>query len=110
MILIIGGRSQGKRAYAVRELLIAESDILENLQDLIREDLLMDKNPKNRIERILKENPGVCIICDEIGAGIVPLEQSERDYRDLTGEICCELAKRAEHVYRVNCGIGQVLK
>ena len=109
MILIIGGSAQGKHHYATTELCILETDIIDHLQNLIREDMIAGKSPKEHINSLMEENPNVCLICDEIGSGIVPMEQFERDYRDMTGEICCELARRAKHVYRVNCGIGQVL-
>lgn len=61
-------------------------------------------------ERICRENPEVIIICDEIGCGIVPLEKSDRDYRENVGRIMCRVVERAEHVERLICGIPQRLK
>lgn len=50
------------------------------------------------------------IIGDEIGCGVVPLEEKERNYREVYGRIMCELCKRARRVTRVVCGISQVIK
>lgn len=61
-------------------------------------------------ECICRENPEVIIICDEIGCGIVPLEKSDRDYRENVGRIMCRVVERAEHVERLICGIPQRLK
>ena len=55
-------------------------------------------------------NPEVIIICDEIGCGIVPLEKSDRDYRENVGRIMCRVVERAEHAERLICGIPQRLK
>ena len=47
---------------------------------------------------------------DEIGYGIVPVDRMEREYREQTGRVCTRLAAYSEKVYRVMCGIGQVIK
>ena len=49
-------------------------------------------------------------ITDEIGYGIVPVDRMEREYREQTGRVCTRLAAYSEKVYRVMCGIGQVIK
>ena len=50
------------------------------------------------------------IVCDELGCGVVPMDAFERAWRERTGRIGCELAKQAEAVYRVTCGIGTRIK
>ena len=47
---------------------------------------------------------------DEIGNGIVPLDAFEREYREQTGRAEILLAKKADEVVRVICGIGQKIK
>ena len=47
---------------------------------------------------------------DEIGNGIVPMEHEEREYRELTGRLLCELANKADRVERIVCGIGERIK
>ena len=55
-------------------------------------------------------HPNTILICDELGNGIVPLEKMERIWREQTGRLMIELAKQAERVERILCGLGQRLK
>ena len=109
MRLIIGGKHQGKLEYAlslgytmedVATQLPTDKPVLYGLQDLVRE------NPDLRSEDI----PDCIVICDELGCGVVPLEFEGRLWRERTGRLCCELAKRADRVDRVFCGIAMQLK
>ena len=60
--------------------------------------------------RYIEENPDCILICDEIGNGIVPVDAFERRYREQVGRILIEVAKRADRVERVICGLGQRIK
>ena len=62
------------------------------------------------ISRLTDNYPDIILICDEVGGGIVPIEKTERDYRECVGRVLCELAKDADTVERVNCGIGRMIK
>lgn len=62
------------------------------------------------LHNLIEHNPDLILICDEVGNGIVPIEKSERDYRECVGRVLCVLAKEADRVERVHCGIGQVIK
>lgn len=66
--------------------------------------------PEEEIRAFLREEPDCVIISDEIGNGIVPLERSEREYRERTGRILVELAARADEVERILCGIRQKIR
>ncbi len=55
-------------------------------------------------------HPNTIMICDELGNGIVPLEKMDRIWREQTGRLTVELAKQAERVERILCGLGQRLK
>lgn len=66
--------------------------------------------PEKEIMGLLERYPDCIIISDEIGNGIVPMDAFEREYRERTGRILVELAKQAEEVERVICGIGQRIK
>ena len=57
-----------------------------------------------------KEHKDCVFICDEIGNGIVPMDEKEREYRERVGRLLIELAKEADVVERVMCGIGQRIK
>ena len=61
-------------------------------------------------EQLIRKNPNVVIVTDEIGYGIVPADPFEREYRETNGRICTELAEYAECVFRVVCGIGKAIK
>ena len=50
------------------------------------------------------------IICDEIGAGVVPLDKFERRWRDETGLLYQALVREADRVDRVWAGLALRLK
>ena len=109
MRLIIGGKGQGKLDYAlslgygpedVATSLPTDKPILYGLQNLTRENEALQA----------EDIPDCIVICDELGCGVVPLDPAERAWRERTGRLCCELAKRADRVDRVFCGIAMGLK
>lgn len=127
MNLIIGGYAQGKLDYAVQKYKIKTENIhdgklpdameekrgdmvINHLHIWIRERLLNGKDPLGEILGFLEKNPDCMLISDEVGNGIVPMEAFEREYRERVGRILVELAKRADKVERVICGLGQKIK
>ena len=50
------------------------------------------------------------LVGTEIGCGIVPVEASERRFREQMGRLQCLVAERATCVIRLYCGIAQVIK
>lgn len=133
MKLITGGAYQGKLAYAV-EMAGLGMDSAEKaaadcenctIDEMIQKPIALSyhlfisrmmKEEKGqdeiweRTREILGRNPEIIIIVDELGCGVVPVDAFERRYREVTGRICCMLAKEAEEVHRVICGIGTVIK
>ncbi len=65
---------------------------------------------KKKLHNFIEKHHDMIIISDEIGNGIVPIDPFEREYREKTGRILIELAKQADEVVRVVCGIGQKIK
>lgn len=126
MKMIIGGAWQGKLDYAVRTFGIKREEILEGAEASIEE--LYEAKAVYGFHRFIKKqmqkgvplqgladtlyekNPLLTVITDEIGCGIVPVDDFEREYREQTGRICCKLAEKSAKVYRVYAGIGQCLK
>lgn len=117
MILVIGGMGQGKLAAVLRNTEYTEKDVtctpgvgkpvLNDLQEAVRSALAEGKTQ----EQILAELAGhAVIISDEVGCGVVPVDRFEREWRETVGRICCLLAKDAEQVVRVFCGVPMVLK
>lgn len=65
---------------------------------------------ENKILAVLEEQKNIAVISDEIGNGIVPVERTERDYREFTGRLLCKIAEKSESVMKITCGLGQKLK
>ena len=126
MKLVIGGYANGKldyvlgrpeaQAYRVYDGCLPEvaewleQVIIDHLNLWIKKQLEEQQNPEQRLDEFLKQCPDCILISDEIGNGIVPMDAFERKYREKTGRILIELAKQADEVVRVVCGIGQKLK
>ena len=124
MRMIIGGAFQGKMEYAQKEYpgirwvdgaACSEEELLQcegvyHFHLYIRKS--MEKYEEMRLfaDRIIRENPQIVIITDEIGYGLVPIYAFERIYREETGRICTRLAAFSERVDRVVCGIGLPIK
>lgn len=128
MILITGGSFQGKKAYAMDLFKIMEKELVDgatcpldalyeakavaHFHEYLKRLLEQDKAPEPSafVEKLTEENPEVILISNELGYGVVPIERFDRIYREYTGRVCCEIAKRAVQVHRVVCGIGTVIK
>ena len=98
MILIVGGRGAGKREFAQKTLGCAPERTLPDLQD---------RDPLPSLEELLGYE---AVICDEVGCGVVPLERRDRERREAIGRLCCQLAREAQAVYRLQCGLAMRLK
>ena len=77
--------------------------MLDDLHELIRQGA----NWEGLLPALLKKE---VVICTQVGAGVVPISPAEREFRENTGRLCIELAKRAEKVVLLCCGIAQVIK
>ena len=81
------------------------------LQDMGHKRLALEagEDPEAFTRQILV-NPPAVITLDEVGCGIVPMEKSERDYREAVGHAGQMLAAAAAEVYRMQCGIAVRIK
>ena len=50
------------------------------------------------------------VVCDEVGAGVIPGNRPEREAREATGRLCNRLAQQAQTVIRLVAGIPVVIK
>ena len=98
MILIIGGRGAGKREFARETLGCDPKNTLSALHE---------REPLPPLEELLGYE---AVICDEVGCGVVPLERADRERREAIGRLCCDLAREAQSVYRLQCGLAMRLK
>ncbi len=126
MILIIGGAYQGKLDYARKEYGINQEDIFDCRKE--NEDAawpFVDKDRKcwNHFEAFVyacvKEgieareyleanSSGLSdkiIISDDVSQGVVPVDDTERAFREECGRCLTYLASEAEEVIRVFCGL-----
>lgn len=111
MILIIGGAYQGKKAYALQTLDCPEDKIVEHVERRIREMLDAGRDPVPEIERLAgAEWANAVLLLEDISSGVVPMDATDRAWREAVGRCGALLARRSERVIRVFCGIGTVIK
>lgn len=61
-------------------------------------------------EAIMETNTKMILVTNEVGSGVVPITSLGRWFQDLLGKINQFLAREAEQVYFVVCGIPQKIK
>lgn len=127
MKLVIGGTAQGKLEYVLLKYdaqknrvwdgvlpnhmeLNGKTVIINHFHQWVKSRMANGGCPEEEVMSFLDCCEDCVIICDEIGNGIVPIAPFEREYRERVGRILVQLAKRAEEVERVICGIGQKIK
>lgn len=110
MELYIGGYKQGKYNYVLTIKSVPEERVWNDFHLWFREKLMEGRDAEKEVWKYLDEHPDCVVISDEVGNGIVPADAFEREYRERLGRILIEIARRAERVERVICGIGQRIK
>lgn len=113
MILIVGGEGSGKRTFA-KSLGYREEDMADGCLDdrpvIFHTERLVFQAPEGAdllYEGLLKKE---VVICNEVGSGVIPMEQRERQGREAVGRLCVQLAARADAVVRMVCGIPSVIR
>ncbi len=125
MELIIGGAYQGKTEFAKKNFGITDENIFVCEKDNAP---CFDKKCISHLERFsfwcieqgfepadyffehAKNLEHAIIISDDISCGVVPIDKTERAWREANGRLLIKLSKEAEHVTRVFCGLSQRLK
>ena len=124
MILVTGGCFQGKTDYALETFKISREEAVDGktcpLEMIYTTKLLyhfheyirrcMEEERKLDLDELERQNPDIVLVTNELGYGVVPVDKFDRAYREKTGRVCCQVAKRASEVHRVVCGIGTVIK
>ena len=122
--IIIGGAFQGKTQYATKtypglELTDGFNCPLDEIGNCVAVNKfhsftrrwLLEGRTKEALLTILEKNENLqLLISDEIGYGLVPIDDFEREYREFHGRVITELAEKANCVERVVCGIPQRIK
>ncbi|MFT9076797.1 bifunctional adenosylcobinamide kinase/adenosylcobinamide-phosphate guanylyltransferase [Ethanoligenens sp.] len=126
MVLVTGGSYQGKLRFVMDAFGFSMNDVTEgavcDLQKAFDKPVLNHLNQfvgrmlaagmalEDTAESGVAQNPGIVVLCDEIGCGIVPVRPEDRLLREKIGRLQCRLAAKAGKVYRVSCGIAQLIK
>ena len=124
MILITGGASQGKLKFVTEhfrpkeiingadcDLFIPKNaECVINYHVLIKRLMHENADTTAFTKKICTENQNALIIMNEVGSGIIPMEKSEREWREKVGKCGCIIAERADTVIRMTCGIPTVIK
>ena len=110
MKLVIGGSYQGKTEYAINTF--PNARFFNQAHLFIKKRLSEGRSQAEILAEILEttSDGDWVIIADEIGNGVVPMDEADRTYREVAGRILIELAKEADEVHRVILGIGQRIK
>ncbi|MDO4961726.1 MAG: bifunctional adenosylcobinamide kinase/adenosylcobinamide-phosphate guanylyltransferase [Eubacteriales bacterium] len=131
MIIVYGGKYQGTESFA-KELADkrAGSVLVLRFMEKCREELAAGKDPYEELMALMtpaglktsesdaasgmetenKITGQLIIEAREIGNGIVPLDKEDRIFREEYGRLLLRLAKEADEIYRVICGIAQRIK
>lgn len=117
MIVIVGGRGQGKLDFALElsgEKTYADGEVCDFLHiadnKVIYNYHLFIKRNCCDYEKLINPGDDKIIVLNEIGSTVVPISKEERDYIDLVGKVGRELTKKADKVYRLFCGIPTRIK
>ncbi len=101
MMLVIGGAHQGQREFALSRF--DESEVLFDLHELLK-----DSHIENDL--LSRARAAACVTCDEVGSGVIPMGADQREWRERVGHMCQTLAREADCVVRLYCGLPQALK
>lgn len=109
MKLYIGGVYQGQEELARAEN--PDGELYCDFHETIRKAVLTQgQEPRAFAKQFCQEHPLAVVIANEVGAGVVPMDASERAFREAVGRALCIVAQQAEQVTRCVCGIGVRIK
>lgn len=104
-VYVTGSMASGKREYVLNTLGIPETEAAFEVQELLREKPDMD------VAALAEKLSGYQAITQtEVGAGVIPLSASDREWRERAGRLACLLASRADIVVRMVCGVPIIVK
>ena len=125
MELIIGGAYQGKTEYAKAAFGLNDGDIFvcdkDGSIDFSKRCISHIEcfsfwcvehgiEPADYFFEHAENAENLIVISDDISCGVVPIDKTERAWREANGRLLIRLSKESEHVTRVFCGLSQRLK
>ena len=125
MVLIIGGRYQGKLDFARTRFSLSDADIQICTEETDAPDArhrciaYLDLYALNRVHacvdplvelmEMTRREDAIFIVTD-ISCGVVPVDDVARAWREANGRMTTALARECDEVWRLFCGIPQRLK
>ena len=120
MIVVTGGVASGKKTFLeeygidltcvfdardsqASAVSLADATVVFHVEELVREGALA----RGVFEQLLSKQ---VLTCTEVGSGVIPLTWDDRQFRERAGSLSSSLAKEADCVVRMVCGIPVFLK
>ena len=130
MILVFGGAYQGKLDYVLDKFQLSADDVyrcsrdgeinldcrvIYGLEEFVYWCTENGWEAKAVLESRFDMDADVpfldtVFIANDVSQGLVPMDATDRAFREMMGRTLLHLAKEAEEVHRVFCGLGQRLK
>lgn len=120
MILIIGGAYQGKLDFARENFDIKsvsdcrggetpafDADVIYGIDGFVMECVKSGKEPADFFRANREKWQDKILIITDVSQGIVPIDATQRAFREANGRLMLYLAKEATEVYSVFCGLGR---
>ncbi len=123
MIFVFGGAYQGKTEYALQEFEaetvcdISEEgepdfsrDIITGIDGFAARCTAKGIEPAEYFAARRSQWTDSILIVTDVSQGVVPIDSEVRAAREANGRLMIYLAKEADQVHRVFCGIGKRIK
>lgn len=107
MIFVTGPMFAGKRDYVCAALGWTEAELARRAVWDVQELAAGAEDLEALAEQLARNE---AVIATEVGGGVVPVAPEQRREREAAGRLACLLARRADTVVRVCCGLPQLLK
>ena len=123
MILIFGGAYQGKLNYAKANFNVDtiwdcsagavpnfEADCICGIEGYVMECAKSGEDPRKCLEENRDLWQDSVLVVTDTSQGVVPIDRTVREFREMNGRLLLWLAGEADRVIRVFCGIGKDMK
>lgn len=118
MDLVIGGAYQGKLAYAMEHFHLTQEDLAhydDGFDTSRRCICYLEQAVYAAVaagEPFVLPNlrPDAVVLCTDVSCGVVPMDKTQRLWREEVGRAVCALARQADSVTRIFCGLPLRLK
>ena len=126
MIFVIGGMAQGRLNFVFNKFGLDFKDVFDaekkkitefsgekiiyHMEEAVSEWILSEKDYQDEVKNLINHHNDCIVISQEMGSGLVPIDEYERKWREISGRVNNILAENSIEVYRVCCGIGLKIK